>query len=52
MLPVRGNYIEGPEVDSHGVTKEQVMRAGGDVKYDEKNGIYVQYDPVRGIYHD
>lgn len=48
----RGNYIEGPEVDSHGVTKEQVMRAGGDVKYDEKNGIYVQYDPVRGIYHD
>lgn len=47
-----GNYIEGPDVDSHGVTKEQVMRAGGDVKYDEESGIYVQYDPKYGVYHD
>ena len=47
-----GNYLEGPEVDSHGVTKEQVMRAGGDVKYDEEKGIYVQYDPKYGVYHD
>ena len=48
-----GNYLEGPEVDSHGVTKEQVLQSGyDDVKYDAENGIYVKYDPVRGIYHD
>lgn len=48
-----GNYLEGPEVDSHGVTKEQVMQSGyDDVKYDAENGIYVKYDSVRGIYHD
>ena len=48
-----GNYLEGPEVDSHGVTKEQVLQSGyDDVKYDAESGIYVKYDPVRGIYHD
>lgn len=47
------NYLEGPEVDSHGVTKEQVLKSGiKDVKYDEENGIYVSYDPVNGVYHD
>ncbi len=48
-----GNYLEGPEVDSHGVTKEMVLRSGiKDVKYDEANGIYVSYDPNTGTYHD
>ena len=50
-----GNYLEGPEVDSLGITKEQVLRAreisGLDVKYDAESGIYVQYDPKRGTYH-
>ncbi|MBQ6350525.1 MAG: Ig-like domain-containing protein [Methanobrevibacter sp.] len=50
-----GDYLEGPEVDDLGITKEQVMRAkqvtGRDVKYDAKNGIYVQYDPNTGTYH-
>ena len=48
-----GNYLEGPEVDSHGVTKEMVLNSGiKDVKYDEENGIYVSYDPNTGTYHD
>jgi len=48
-----GNYLEGPEVDSHGVTKEQVMQSGvEDVKYDPEAGIYVSYDPKYGVYHD
>ena len=51
-----GDYLEGPEVDSHGITKEQVIRAkqvsGLDVKYDEKSGLYLQYDPNLGIYHN
>ena len=47
------NYLEGPEVDSHGVTKEEVLRSGiKDVKYDEENAIYVSYDPKTGTYHD
>ena len=47
------NYLEGPEVDSHGVTKEMVLNSGiKDVKYDEENGIYVSYDPNTGTYHD
>ena len=48
-----GNYLEGPEVDSHGVSKQQVMQSGySDVKYDSENGIYVKYDPKTGVYHD
>ena len=48
-----GDYLEGPEVDSHGVTKEQVLRSGiKDVKYSEESGIYVSYDPNTGTYHD
>lgn len=47
-----GNYIEGPSVDRHGITKEQVMRAGGDCKYDPETGLYLQYDPKYGVYHD
>ena len=48
-----GNYLEGPEVDRHGVTKEMVLNSGiKDVKYDEENGIYVSYDPNTGTYHD
>ena len=50
-----GNDIEGPEADSLGITKEQAMHAmeggGNDVKYDEESGLYVMYDPKRGIYH-
>ena len=50
-----GDYLEGPEVDSLGITKEQVLRAkqvsGLDVKYDADTGIYVQYDPKTGTYH-
>lgn len=50
-----GDYLEGPEVDSLGITKEQVIRAkqasGRDVKYDAESGIYVQYDPNTGTYH-
>ena len=50
-----GNYIEGPEADSLGITKEQAMHAmevgGNDVKYDAESGLYVMYDPKRGIYH-
>ena len=44
--------INGPEVDGHGVTREQVEQAGGDVKYDAKSGVYVQYDSKYGLYHD
>lgn len=48
-----GNSLEGPEVDSHGVSKQQVMQSGySDVKYDSENGIYVKYDPKTGVYHD
>ena len=51
-----GNYLEGPETDSLGITKEQAMRAeqisGLDVKYDSESGMYVQYDPINGIYHN
>ena len=50
-----GDYLEGPEVDSLGITKEQVIRSkqvtGRDVKYDAESGLYVQYDPKRGTYH-
>lgn len=50
-----GDYLEGPEADSLGITKEQALRAertsGRDVKYDAKSGLYVQYDPNLGIYH-
>ena len=50
-----GSYVEGPEVDSLGITKEQAMRAeevsGLDVKYDADSGMYLQYDPKRGYYH-
>ena len=50
-----GDYLEGPEADDLGITKEQALRAerisGQDVKYDAKSGLYVQYDPKRGIYH-
>ena len=50
-----GDYLEGPEVDSLGITKEQVIRAkqasGRDVKYDAESGLYVQYDPNTGTYH-
>ena len=49
------DYLEGPEVDSLGITKEQVIRAkqvsGRDVKYDAESGLYVQYDPNTGTYH-
>ena len=50
-----GYSLEGPEVDSLGITKEQVLRAreisGNDVKYDAESGIYVMYDPKYGTYH-
>ncbi len=49
------NYLEGPEYDSLGISKEQAMRAeqisGQDVKYDPDSGMYVQYDPKYGTYH-
>ena len=52
-VTVDGNSLEGPEVDSHGVSKQQVMQSGySDVKYDSENGIYVKYDPKTGVYHD
>ena len=51
-----GNNLEGPETDSLGITREEAMRAeqisGQDVKYDAKSGMYVQYDPVNGVYHN
>ena len=51
-----GNDFEGPETDSLGITKEQAMRAerisGHDVKYDAESGMYVQYDPKYGVYHN
>ena len=50
-----GSYMEGPEVDSLGITKEQAIRmeevTGDDVKYDAENGMYLKYDPKRGYYH-
>lgn len=51
-----GNNYDGPEVDSLGITREQAMRAeqisGWDVKYDSDSGMYVQYDPKYGVYHN
>ena len=51
-----GNNLEGPETDSLGITREEAMRAeqisGQDVKYDAESGMYVQYDPVNGVYHN
>ncbi len=51
-----GNYLEGPEVDSLGITKQQAMRleqvSGEDVKYDPESKMYVQYDPKYGVYHN
>ena len=50
------NNDEWPEYDSLGVSKEQAMRAeqigGQDVKYDAESGMYVQYDPKYGVYHN
>ena len=50
-----GDYLEGPEADSLGITKEQALRAerisGLDVKYNPESGLYEQYNPKRGIYH-
>lgn len=50
------NNDEWPEYDSLGVSKEQAMRAeqigGQDVKYDSESGMYVQYDPKYGVYHN
>ncbi|WP_405275207.1 type IV pilin [Methanobrevibacter sp.] len=51
-----GNDFDGPETDSLGITKEQAMHAeqisGQDVKYDAESGMYVQYDPKYGVYHN
>ena len=50
------NNDEWPEYDSLGVSKEQAMRAeqvgGQEVKYDAESGMYVQYDPKYGVYHN
>ena len=51
-----GDTLEGPEVDSLGITKQQAMRleqvSGEDVKYDPESKMYVQYDPKYGVYHN
>ena len=51
-----GDYLDGPAVDSLGITKEQARHAeqvsGYDVKYDYKSGMYVQYDPYNHCYHN
>ncbi|WP_461463362.1 hypothetical protein, partial [Methanobrevibacter sp.] len=50
-----GNHLEGPDVDSLGISREQAERAertsGQDVKYDPESGHYVMYDPTHGTYH-
>ena len=51
-----GDYLDGPAVDSLGITKEQARHteqvSGYDVKYDYKSGMYVQYDPYNHCYHN
>ncbi len=50
-----GNHLEGPDVDSLGISREQAEEAertsGQDVKYDPDSGHYVMYDPTHGTYH-